>query len=98
MINQINDIQNTIASAVEEQSATTNEISRNLAEAAKGGMDITSLEWRRQRTARRPGPAKRKSRQEYGEYGRGVHKSWYRNSRKYKGTNGRAPRAAASAD
>jgi methyl-accepting chemotaxis protein len=41
VINQINDIQNTIASAVEEQSATTNEISRNLAEAAKGGMDIT---------------------------------------------------------
>jgi methyl-accepting chemotaxis protein len=41
VIGQINDIQNTIASAVEEQSATTNEISRNLAEAAKGGMEIT---------------------------------------------------------
>ncbi len=41
VINQINDIQNTIASAVEEQSATTNEISRNLAEAAKGAIDIT---------------------------------------------------------
>jgi methyl-accepting chemotaxis protein len=41
VIAQINDIQNTIASAVEEQSATTNEISRNLAEAAKGGMEIT---------------------------------------------------------
>ena len=41
VINQINDIQNTIASAVEEQSATTNEISRNLAEAAKGAVDIT---------------------------------------------------------
>ncbi len=41
VISQINDIQNTIASAVEEQSATTNEISRNLAEAAKGGMEIT---------------------------------------------------------
>ena len=41
VINQINDIQNTIASAVEEQAATTNEISRNLAEAAKGGVDIT---------------------------------------------------------
>lgn len=41
VINQINDIQNTIASAVEEQSATTNEISRNLAEAAKGAMEIT---------------------------------------------------------
>ena len=41
VIGQISDIQNTIASAVEEQSATTNEISRNLAEAAKGGMEIT---------------------------------------------------------
>ncbi|HWR14514.1 MAG TPA: methyl-accepting chemotaxis protein [Terriglobales bacterium] len=41
VIHQINDIQNTIASAVEEQSATTNEISRNLAEAAKGAVDIT---------------------------------------------------------
>ncbi len=41
VINQISDIQNTIASAVEEQSATTNEISRNLAEAAKGAVDIT---------------------------------------------------------
>ncbi|MGZ4814257.1 MAG: methyl-accepting chemotaxis protein [Terriglobales bacterium] len=41
VIHQISDIQNTIASAVEEQSATTNEISRNLAEAAKGGIDIS---------------------------------------------------------
>jgi methyl-accepting chemotaxis protein len=41
VIVQINDIQNTIASAVEEQSATTNEISRNLAEAARGSTDIT---------------------------------------------------------
>jgi methyl-accepting chemotaxis protein len=41
VISQINDIQNTIASAVEEQSATTNEISRNLSEAAKGSTDIT---------------------------------------------------------
>ena len=40
MIIQINDIQNTIASAVEEQSATTNEISRNLAEAARGSTEI----------------------------------------------------------
>jgi methyl-accepting chemotaxis protein len=40
IINQINDIQNTIASAVEEQTATTNEISRNVAEAAKGSTDI----------------------------------------------------------
>jgi methyl-accepting chemotaxis protein len=41
VINQINDISNTIASAVEEQSATTNEISRNVAEAAKGVEEIT---------------------------------------------------------
>jgi methyl-accepting chemotaxis protein len=41
VIGQINDIQTTIASAVEEQSATTNEISRNLAEAAKGTTDIS---------------------------------------------------------
>jgi methyl-accepting chemotaxis protein len=41
VINQINDISNTIASAVEEQSATTNEISRNVAEAAKGATDIS---------------------------------------------------------
>jgi methyl-accepting chemotaxis protein len=41
VIGQINDIQTTIASAVEEQSATTNEITRNLAEAAKGTTDIS---------------------------------------------------------
>ncbi len=40
IINQINDIQNTIASAVEEQTATTNEIGRNVAEAAKGSSEI----------------------------------------------------------
>lgn len=40
VIDQINDLQNTIASAVEEQTATTNEISRNVAEAAKGSSDI----------------------------------------------------------
>ena len=40
VIGQISDIQTTIASAVEEQSATTNEISRNLSEAAKGSADI----------------------------------------------------------
>lgn len=39
-IAQINDIQNTIASAVEEQTATTSEISRNVSEAAKGSSDI----------------------------------------------------------
>ena len=41
VIGQINDIQNTVASAVEEQSVTTNEITRNLTEAAKGGSDIS---------------------------------------------------------
>jgi methyl-accepting chemotaxis protein len=40
IISQINDIQNTIASAVEEQTATTGEISRNVAEAAKGSNEI----------------------------------------------------------
>jgi methyl-accepting chemotaxis protein len=41
VIGQISDIQSTIASAIEEQSATTNEIGRTLAEAAKGSTDIT---------------------------------------------------------
>ena len=40
VINQINEFQNTIASAVEEQTATTNEIGRNVAEAAKGTNEI----------------------------------------------------------
>jgi methyl-accepting chemotaxis protein len=40
IINQINDIQNTIASAVEEQTATTSEISRNVGEAARGSNEI----------------------------------------------------------
>jgi methyl-accepting chemotaxis protein len=40
IIGQINDISSTIASAVEEQTATTNEISRNVAEAAKGSSEI----------------------------------------------------------
>lgn len=41
VIGQINDISNTIASAVEEQSATTNEIARNASEAAKGSTEIS---------------------------------------------------------
>ena len=40
IINQVNDIANTIASAVEEQSVTTNEMSRNVTEAAKGSTEI----------------------------------------------------------
>jgi methyl-accepting chemotaxis protein len=41
VINHINDISNTIASAVEEQSVTTNEISRSVAEAASGASEIS---------------------------------------------------------
>jgi methyl-accepting chemotaxis protein len=41
VINQISDISSTIATAVEEQSATTNEMSRNVTEAAKGSNEIT---------------------------------------------------------
>lgn len=41
VISQINDFANTIASAVEEQSATTNEIARNAAEASKGSAEIS---------------------------------------------------------
>jgi len=41
VINQLNDISSTIATAVEEQSATTNEMSRNVTEAARGSSEIT---------------------------------------------------------
>jgi methyl-accepting chemotaxis protein len=40
IVKKINDIQSTIASAVEEQTATTNEMSRNVGEAAKGSHEI----------------------------------------------------------
>jgi methyl-accepting chemotaxis protein len=40
IIGQINDISGSIAGAVEEQSATTNEIGRNVAEAARGAGEI----------------------------------------------------------
>jgi methyl-accepting chemotaxis protein len=40
IIGQVNDISTTIASAVEEQTATTNEIGRNVAQAAHGATDI----------------------------------------------------------
>ncbi len=40
VIRQINDIQTTIATAVEEQTATTGEISRNVAQAARGSSEI----------------------------------------------------------
>ncbi|MCB0909277.1 MAG: methyl-accepting chemotaxis protein, partial [Nocardioidaceae bacterium] len=42
IIAQINDTQATIASAVEEQTATTNEMGRNVAEAATGSNDIAT--------------------------------------------------------
>jgi hypothetical protein len=42
VINQINDISATIAAAVEEQSATTNEMTRNASEAAAGAGDISA--------------------------------------------------------
>ena len=41
IINQINDITNSIASAVEEQTVTTNEISRSVGEAASGSSEIS---------------------------------------------------------
>ncbi|MGA2412993.1 MAG: methyl-accepting chemotaxis protein [Candidatus Sulfotelmatobacter sp.] len=41
VINQINDISATIAAAVEEQSATTNEMTRNASEAATGAGNIS---------------------------------------------------------
>jgi len=41
IINQVNDISTTIASAVEEQNATTNEMARNVSEAAQGSSEIT---------------------------------------------------------
>src|ERR1035438_4934442 len=42
VIHQINEISCTIATAVEEQDATTNEMSRNINEAAQGSGEITS--------------------------------------------------------
>ena len=40
VIRQVNDISNTIATAVEEQNATTNEMARNVSEAARGSSEI----------------------------------------------------------
>ncbi len=55
VIAQINDISNTIASAVEEQTATAHEMSRNVAEAAKGtdeiAQNITSVAMAAQSTS-----------------------------------------------
>lgn len=41
IIGRINEIQNEIASAVDEQSATTNEIARNVSEASRGSTEIS---------------------------------------------------------
>lgn len=42
VIGEINDFQATIAAAVEEQTATTNEMNRNVAEAASGTQGIAA--------------------------------------------------------
>ena len=42
VIGQINDLSNTIATAVEEQTATTTEMNRNIAEANKGSTEIAA--------------------------------------------------------
>ena len=42
VINQVNDISNTIDTAVEEQNATTNEMARNVSEASRGSGEITT--------------------------------------------------------
>ena len=42
IIGQISQIQTTIASAVEEQTATTGEMSRNVTEAARGSLEIAA--------------------------------------------------------
>jgi len=42
VIGEINDFQSTIAAAVEEQTATSKEMNRNVAEAASGTRDITA--------------------------------------------------------
>jgi methyl-accepting chemotaxis protein len=42
IVDRINDYQTTIASAVEEQTATTNEMARNVAEAAAGSTEIAA--------------------------------------------------------
>ena len=56
IINKINDISTTTASAVEEQTVTTSEISRNVGEAARGSSEIaetiTGVSDAAQRTAK----------------------------------------------
>lgn len=65
VIAQINDISNTIASAVEEQTATAAEMSRNVAEAAKGtaeiAQNITSVAQAAQNTSQGAGNCRQAS-------------------------------------
>ncbi len=53
LITQIDDVSTTIASAVEEQTATTNEIGRNISEAARGSAEIAQQHRRGRRGRRR---------------------------------------------
>ena len=47
IIGQVNDIASTIATAVEEQSATTSEMSRNVSEAARGSGEVAKKYYQR---------------------------------------------------
>ena len=67
VISQINDISNTIATAVEEQTATTNEMARNVSEAARGSSEISQEHHRRSRS----GQEHHAWRQRFGEGGAG---------------------------
>ncbi|QQR80342.1 MAG: methyl-accepting chemotaxis protein [Deltaproteobacteria bacterium] len=65
VINQVHDLQNTIASAIEEQSATTSEMTRNVSEAATGSneiaQNIVSVAVSAQKTSQGAGETKRVS-------------------------------------
>ena len=62
VIDKISHISSVIATAVEEQSATTNEMSRTVTEAAKGASEIrtTLTAWHRQPKARQTASRNRK--------------------------------------
>jgi methyl-accepting chemotaxis protein len=63
IITQIHDISTTIATAVEEQTATTNEIGRNVTEAAKGSTEIADHIAAVARTTRNASDGARESQQ-----------------------------------
>ena len=67
VIDKISSISTTIATAVEEQSATTGEMARNVSEAARGASTIaaTSPEWRKRRRIPRPTSAEAQNRSEH---------------------------------